>query len=221
MLINLRNPSGSVYTQVSSSSVEFLKQCILASPEEFRIPANTVMKQLIVLRNGVKLPNDTEFEEHFEEVVFICKDARFTEEWFSSIEKIMEDACSFIDFFTTFSYIILYDRYGANDKVYTTLEEYSKKLDDYYIAFDCDNHLELIKLRSSINEIRTMADYCHGRRSDQLLDNWVIMQDTTKMHMSNVCSSLIKICKDVKEEERLVAYKEKYARYSKFDVFNE
>jgi hypothetical protein len=179
------------------------------------------MKQLIVLRNGVKLPNDTEFEEDFEEVVFICKDSRLTEEWFSDMEKIMEDACSFIDFFPTFGYIILYDRYGANDKVYATLEEYSKKLDNHYIAFDCDNDLELIKLRAGINEIRMIADYCHGRRSDQLLDNWIFMQDTAKWHMSNIFSSLIKICKDVKEEERLAAYKEKYAHCSKFDVFNE
>jgi len=179
------------------------------------------MKQLIVLRNGVKLPNDTEFEKHFEEVLFICKDPRFTEEWFSQIEKIMDTVCSFIDFFTTFGYIILYDRYGANDKVYEELDEYSKKLDDYYIAFDCDNHLELIKLRSSINEIRSMADYCHGRRSHQLLDDWMALQDTTKWQVSTICSSLIKICKEVKEEERLVAYKDKYAKYSKFDVFNE
>jgi len=221
MLINIRNPSGSVYKQVSAATVEFLKQYMVVSPEEFRIPATTDMNQLIVLRNGVKLPNDTEFENNFEEVLFICKDPRFTEEWFNDMEEIMRDVCSFIDFFSTFSYIILYDRYGTNDKVYRALEEYSKKLDEYYIAFNCDHHLELIKTRSAINDIRMMADYCHGRRSDQLLDDWMSLKDTTKWHMSTICSSLIKICKDVKEEERLPIYKERYASYCKFDVFNE
>ena len=76
-------------------------------------------------------------------------------------------------------------------------------------------------MRSAINEIRSMADYCHGRRSDQLLDDWMSLQDTTKWQVSTMCSSLIKICKEVKEEERITAYKDKYSKYSKFAVFSE
>ena len=218
MIVNIRNFEGSVYTQGSADTVAFLKTFILAKADKFHILPDTDPSQLIFFMSGEKLSDSTEFTEHYQEVMFICKDRRLTEEWFAKMEAILDSFCKFIDYFPNFRRMGVTDD-NMNDAFYNQLRLFRKTFIEYNDTFDGFNHSELLELKNNIYEIRNTANYCINLVPARLIDNWMSIQDTEKWRFSIMCSSLIKICNATKEEHRIEGYKDKYSEYSKFDVF--
>jgi hypothetical protein len=218
MIVNIRNFEGSVYTQGSADTVAFLKTFMLLKPDKFHILPDTVPSQLIFFMSGEKLSDSTKFTEHYQEVMFICKDRRLTDEWFTKMEEILDSFCKFIDYFPNFRRMSAADDI-MNDAFYNQLRQFRKTFIEYNDTFDGFNHSELLELKNNIYEIRNTANYCINLVPARLIDNWASLQDTEKWRFSIMCSSLIKICNATKEEHRIAGYRDKYAEYSKFDVF--
>ena len=147
MIVNIRNFEGSVYTQGSADTVAFLKTFILAKPEKFNILPDTDPSQLIFFMAGEKLSDSTNFTEHYQEVMFICKDRRLTEEWFVKMEAILDSFCKFIDYFPNLRRMSVTDDI-TNDAFYNQLRLFRKTFIEYNDTFDGFNHSELLEIKN-------------------------------------------------------------------------